>query len=57
MKKECIKQYSLNIQLIQSEWLSSLLKDASKPEYFKKYSFAHISSWHEFKNKVPVVNM
>lgn len=41
---------------VQSEWLSSLLKDASKTEYGKKYSFAHISSYDEFKNKVPVVN-
>jgi phenylacetate-coenzyme A ligase PaaK-like adenylate-forming protein len=39
---------------VQQEWLHSLLRDAAETEYGKKYNFAEISNYRQFKENVPL---
>lgn len=39
---------------VQQEWLTDLLRDASNTEYGKSLKFGEISSYQEFKNRVPL---
>lgn len=41
---------------VQSEWLFRLLRSAAQTEYGKKYDFAGISSYEQFRQQVPLVS-
>jgi phenylacetate-coenzyme A ligase PaaK-like adenylate-forming protein len=39
---------------VQQEWLTGLLRYAADTEFGKKYNFAEIENYEQFKNKVPL---
>lgn len=40
---------------VQSEWLFKLIRSAAQTEYGKKYDFASITSYEQFRNDIPIV--
>jgi phenylacetate-coenzyme A ligase PaaK-like adenylate-forming protein len=41
---------------VQHEWLMSLLKDAGETKYGKKYGFAEIENYEQFRSAVPLAD-
>lgn len=41
---------------VQAEWLRKLLFTAQHTEYGKKYGFVELKNWHQFADRVPVVD-
>lgn len=39
---------------VQQEWMYSLLKDASKTKFGKKYHFTDIKNYEQFKEQIPL---